>query len=69
MAMSLQIKKKKKGGEGWVGGGHRASFLVLHTRELEIRLQHIALVTAVAFGAWAALVTALQGGRGRHSSC
>lgn len=41
------------------GGGHRASFLVLQIRELEIRVQHIALVTAVAFRASAALVTAL----------
>lgn len=44
------------------GGGHRASFLVSQIRELEIRVQHIALVTAVAFRASAALVTARQVG-------
>lgn len=50
-------------------GGHRASFLVLPIRELEIRVQHIALVTAVAFGVSAALVTAMQvGWWGRRSS-
>lgn len=56
MALTLLLQKE--------GGGHGASFLVLQIRELEIRVQHIALVTASAFGASAALVTAIQVGWG-----
>lgn len=43
-----------------MGGG--GIFVVSLMGELEIRVQHIALVTAVAFGESAALVTALRVG-------
>lgn len=55
MALTLLLQK-----EG--GAAAQGIFSCMQIRELEIRVQHIALVTAVAFRASAALVTALQVG-------